>query len=504
MLYVIYNHPDAHPSLENMAVNRNNTVSVTSTDYDVMMPYYEAVNTVLAGTKAMQKAGTKFLPKFVDESELDYEIRRKNACFTNIFADICDNIAAKPFKQEVKISDESLDIYKDFKENVDGGGNHLHIFAADVFYNAIAYGVDYILVDYPSNDAILTLADERALENRPYWQRISAIDALMVYSERVQGIEVLTYFKFRHYDREIDAQGHEQLVEYVTIFQRDKIETETGFVLAPARFTRYKNTTSTNTLSNTYALVAEGDITIGVIPVVPVVLGRRRGETWAMNPPMQDALWLQIEHYQAENNLKYAKTNAAFPMLAGQGIEPEIVNGQPAQLHVGPKTVLYAPMINGSAGSWQFIEPSSQSLNFLQSDIEKMENKLRELGKQPLTAQSGNLTVITTAMAAQKANSAVQAWALRLKDSLENAFVLTAAWFGLSPETAPSVEVYTDFDLEMGSEKTPDVLLSLAQNGYISQQTLMSELQKRGYLSPDYSYEQDAENLLNEVATSEQ
>jgi hypothetical protein len=487
-----------------MAVNRNNTVSETSTDYKVMLPYFEAVNTVLSGTKAMQKAGTKYLPKFVDETNADYELRRTNACFTNIFADICDNIAAKPFKQELKIDDQSLGLYKAFIENVDGGGNHIHIFAADVFYNAIAYGIDYILVDYPNNEAILTLADERTLENRPYWQRISAIDALMVYSERIQGIEVLTYFKFRHYDREIDDNGQEQLVEYITIFQRDKIETETGFVLSPARFTRYKNTTSTNSLSATYAMVAEGDITIGVIPVIPVVLGRRRGETWAMTPPMQDALWLQIEHYQAENNLKYAKTNAAFPMLAGQGIEPEMVNGQPAKLQVGPKTVLYAPSINGSAGSWQFIEPSAQSLNFLQSDIEKMENKLRDLGKQPLTAQSGNLTVITTAMAAQKANSAVQAWALRLKDALENAFVLTAEWYGIGADTSPNVEIYTDFDLEMGSEKTPDVLLSLAQNNYISDRALLSELQKRGYLSPDYDYEEDSEIILSGVSINDQ
>lgn len=485
-----------------MAVNKNNTVSVTSTDYDVMLPYYEAVNTVLGGKLAMQKAGTKYLPKLVDESTSDYELRRSNARFTNIFGDIIDNIAAKPFKQEIKIADDSLDVYKDFKENVDGGGNHLHIFAADVFYSAIAYGVDYILVDYPNNQTTLTLADEQELQNRPYWQRISAIDALMVYSERVQGVEILTYFKFRHYDREIDAQGHEQLVEYITIFERLKIETETGFVLAPATFKRYKNTTSTNTLSNTYAMVAEGEISIGIIPIVPVVLGRRRGETWAMNPPMQDALWLQIEYYQEENNLKYTKTNAAFPMLAGQGIEPDMINGEPVQLSVGPKSVLYAPMINGSAGSWQFIEPSSQSLNFLRSDLDKMENQLRELGKQPLTAQSGNLTVITTAMAAQKANSAVQAWALRMRDSLENAFVLTAMWLGLNTDTAPSVEVYTDFDLEMGSEKTPDVLLSLAQNGYISQRTLLTELQKRGYLSPDFDYNAEEEFILEETPSA--
>jgi hypothetical protein len=45
---------------------------------------------------------------------------------------------------------------------------------------------------------------------------------------------------------------------------------------------------------------------------------------------------------------------------------------------------------------------------------------MRNLGRQPLA--TANLTVVTTANVSMKAHSAVQAWALLLKDALEQAW----------------------------------------------------------------------------------
>ena len=95
--------------------------------------------------------------------------------------------------------------------------------------------------------------------------------------------------------------------------------------------------------------------------------------------------------------------------------------GQPKPLSVGPAKVLYAPPDGaGNSGSWAYVEPSAQSLTFLAGDIKETKQDLRELGRQPLTA-TANVTVINSAMAASKAKSAVGAWAIGLKDALENA-----------------------------------------------------------------------------------
>src|SRR4029450_13985197 len=165
-----------------------------------------------------------------------------------------------------------------------------------------------------------------------------------------------------------------------------------------------------------WELIDQGALAIDVIPLVPLIPGRRMGGSWRFVPPMQDAAFLQIEHYQQESGLKYASDNTAFPMLAGNGVSPPTdPTGKPVTAPRGPKRVLYAPPPQTGtgvvSGSWDFIEPTGTSLTFLASQLKERERQLRELGRQPLTADSGKLTVVTPAIAASNGNAAVAGWA---------------------------------------------------------------------------------------------
>jgi hypothetical protein len=214
---------------------------------------------------------------------------------------------------------------------------------------------------------------------------------------------------------------------------------------------------------------------------------------------MQDAAYLQVEHYQQETNLKSAKDQACFPMLAGNGVSPPLnPDGSPAMVPVGPKTVLFAPPnSDGQHGEWSFIETAATSLKFLADDVHATEQQLRELGRQPLTAQTGNLTVVTTAFAAQKGNSAIQAWALNLKDALEQALKLTCLW--LADTSKPEVMVHTDFAIDMESDKAPDFLLKLRATRDISREALIVEAKRRDFLSPEYDPDADMVLILAEM-----
>jgi hypothetical protein len=100
--------------------------------------------------------------------------------------------------------------------------------------------------------------------------------------------------------------------------------------------------------------------------------------------------------------------------------------------------------VDGRPGAWAFIEPSAQSLTFLKDDLEALRKSMKDLGMQPLT--DANLTVVTTANVAAKAHNAVQAWALGLKDALQQAFKFTALW--LNQKDEPLVNVHTDFGVD--------------------------------------------------------
>ncbi|BAQ18326.1 DUF4055 domain-containing protein [Methyloceanibacter caenitepidi] len=477
-----------------------------SGDYDIMEPYWRMVSDIVAGAKAMRAAKSgadnPYLPKFPNESDADYAYRVANAKFTNIYRDIIETLAAKPFTKEVALAEDAPDDFKKIAEDIDGAGNHLHTFAGRSFFAGINNAVDWIMVDYVKMRPGTTLADERSMNARPYWVHVEAPRVLAVYSARIGAKEELVHVRIAETGKARDGYG-ETITNRVRVYNREPIVDTDGAVInyAPATFEVYEQKTSSassGAKTSSWDLVDQGPISIGVIPMVPFIAGRRIEGTWQFVPPMQDAAYLQIEHFQQETNLKSIKEQACFPMLAGNGVAPVLEDGKAKAVPIGPKSVLYAPPNGeGEHGEWQFIEPNAESLKFLAADVEATEQQLRELGRQPLTAKTGNITVTTAAFAGDKANSVIQAWALNLKDALENAWALTAKWLGQSE--GPTVVVDTDFDVGLSDEKDPDNLLKMRERGDLSGQTLGEEFKRRGILSVEWDYDEEVKRITEEI-----
>lgn len=253
--------------------------------------------------------------------------------------------------------------------------------------------------------------------------------------------------------------------------------------------------------------IANGEMSIGFIPVVPFITGRRDGNRFKFYPVMKDAANLQIKLYQNESALEYIKVLACYPMLATDGIKPKLAaDGKPDKIAVGPGRVLYGcELKNGGGGTWKYVEPNANSLEFLKKDIDKTKTDLRELGRQPLTALSSQLTTVTTSIAAGKAKSAVTTWALALKDTLENALYITMLWDKkeIPDNKQPEVYVYTGFDnvLEDGSDL--EELGKARERHDISQETYWEELKRRKILSAEFTAERERERLLEDIPTDD-
>lgn len=489
------------------------TPETKSADYLAMEPYWTKVDTIMGGAEAMRAAGTTYLPQFPNETDTDYEHRRANAKFTNIYADIVSNLASKPFAEEVALSDDASDRFKELAQDIDGRGNNLHVFASETFFEGINKAIDWILVDYtrarPRADGRpLSIAEERSQGLRPYWVHIPATRLLAVYSDVVQGREIIVDARIRETATVRDGFG-ETTVRRVRHLSRapiyeviEGVPTDRIVGYAPATFTVYEQRATSRANRTQWVIVDSGQISIGVIALVPFITGRRKGGSWCFVPPMQDAADLQIEHYQQETALKSIKELTAFPMLAGNGVTPQTDEaGNVEMVPVGPRAVLFAPpasVENGTHGSWAFIEPSASSLKFLADDVKATEQQLRELGRQPLTATAG-ITVVVAALASQKASSAVQAWAFALKDALEQAMRYTAMWLNLPATDAPAVRVFTDFDVGLHDEAGPTTLTEARQNGDLSQRTYWAELKRRSILSADFDADAEEEALLAEM-----
>lgn len=439
-----------------------------SADAEAMAGYLDTVDDVVNGIQAMRSNFNKYIPKFPRERKERYELRRQLSKMTNVFRDVLEGLASKPFSREVQVN-EPAGPASDLLEDIDGRGNHVSVFSGSVFFQAIADSITWIRVDYPAGQTFRNREEERAAGVRPYWVHVNHADVLEIKSERQGGGERITYMRMYESPRVILELWENEWKKWEKDENGEWIEGDSGL------------------------------ITIGVVPMVPVITGRRKGKTWTFHPPMKDALDSQVDLFQQQSALKFAETMTCFPILSANGVAPSVdENGDPIPLEVGPDAVLYAPPSpDGSHGSWERVEPSTASLKHLADGIESQIKEIRELGRQPLTAQSGNLTRISAAAATSKGNSAVQQWAGALKDALENALMITNMW--LNDSTEPEVDVFKDFRATDEDGNTLMHLREMRKNGDLSRLTLWEESKRLGELSEDFDPEKENERLFDDL-----
>lgn len=494
-------------SLLNAAMAASNQLIISSDQIDLsarnvdsayMLPYWNLTDDLIVGYDAVKAQGAKYLPKFSDEPQSDYDARLQQTEMTNVYGDVVETLAGKPFEEAVTLEQdkneetgEAIPLpsgLDDFVKDVDGAGNDLTSFVATTFFNGINSAIDWIYVDYPKVDAATVRTQQDVINNgiRPFWSHVLGRNVLEATSQIINGKETLIYMR-------ILEPGNPNNVR---VFTRTPDSIVTMML--------FEERIESDGKTKSFILIDNAVITIGVIPLVPFVTGRRDGRSWKFFPTMRAAADVQIQLYQQESALKFAKTMTAYPMLAANGISPaKGPDGKPMKLAVGPNRVLYSQRDGGSGtyGSWSYVSPDAACLTFLKTDVKETMDQLRELGKQPLTAQSGNLTVITTAYAAGKSRSAVSAWALRLKGVVENAMKLTCLWLNIKPDDfEPCIKVYDDFD-DFSTDQASDLgALQFARtNKEISHENYIAELKRRNTIRPDMDDEENKRQLLNET-----
>ena len=466
-----------------------------SSDYQAMKPFWSMVTTILGGIEAMRKAGTRHLPKFESESDDEYKRRLSVAPWTPLYDEAVRNVVSKPFEKELSLIDPPP-IYEDLAENIDGRGNHLYVFARDVFRNAIDYGVDWIFVDWPRALPGATLADERQSGARPVWHRISAERMLAVYEAAVPGGTILTHVRIDESVTEF-VDREEVNVKRVRVIERpEQVDAEGRSlgIYGPPEWELWESTKD----AAGWAVIDSGVMTIDEIPAVPMLTGERVDGSWLLRPPMRDLAYMQITEWQMGSNRRNIQDMTAFPMLVVAGVDPDSVpdKGWP----IGPRRAMTLPpgrdgVATPTAG---FMEPSGSAGTMLRDDLELHRAEMRNAGMQPLLPKSGNVTATAQALAQAKAHSAVQTWALGLKDALEQAFVFTAKWLDDAPDNAPNVSVFTDFDAGVNSADNMRVVIDMYDKGLISREASIKEAQRRNILGPEYDEQEDLK-LIDET-----
>jgi len=437
------------------------------------------IRAIRAGAKAIKEAGETYLPKFPAEDKDEYERRKKSAPWRPEFEDALRALSSKPFAKEVSLAGEPSPDMAALAEDVDGQGNNLHNFAKEVFEGGVALGAHGILVDYPPTEGARTRAEERAAGARSYWVRINADDILALRTEQRGGRRIVSYLRIREMAVEVDG------------FAETAVPKIREIIPGAWKVWREQKTAAGTT---EWAVEDEGVMTLDEVPFVFFATNERKGDQYVL-PPLIDLAVMQIELYRAGSNKEQIFTIAGSPMLTANGMAAPEGAGV---IETGPGRVLYAPGAEGITTSWDYIQPAAANLKEIREDIAEIVADIRRLGMQPMLPRTGTVTATASGIDAAKAHSTLQAWALALKDALEQAFVFSAAWMRAAG-SAPEVSVNTDFAVGLYGAEEVRVLLDARKEAQISQETLWDELQRRGVLGPQFDREKEEQRLLEET-----
>lgn len=485
--------------------------STPSTDYAVMYPDWAMIHDILDGARCIKEKRTQYLPQNTAEFDSSYIRRLRSAPWRPEFVDALRSLCSKPFTKMVDVNPDAPDEIQGkvvdettkkreggIVDDIDGMGNSLHVFAREMFVNAVAFGLDAIYVTYPADEpAGPSRADEKAVGARPYWVHVRAEQIIALRRKVVAGRTIVSHIRIKECEIEPDGFS-EYLVERIRILELNDANQPTW-------------QTWTKNKDKKYVADAAPQILAGVdeIPVVLFFTGERSG-VYRVKIPLIDLAHMQIELYRSLSRLDDLLTMTS-PMLKMTGVPPPeptaIIDAdgrqtgeKPApQQEIGPGVIVYAySPRDGVQPDADYIQPAAANIQALNSNVDGVMEDLRRLALQPTTPKSGNLVATGQAIEGARAHTAVEAWANGLVDALNQALKYTCDWLNID-DTVTAV-VHTDFGVDVQGADEMKVVLQAVSEGWISQETGREELSRRGFLGPDFDEGKDEQRRKDEQA----
>lgn len=474
--------------------NKNNRPDYRCKAIEAMTEGWQIVQDVSKGTLHMRALGKTYLPQFPAESKEAYEDRRKGAVFFNAYTRTINGLVGMVFKKNPVLTDDVPEIIRGNKdkgaeghiENIDLSGNHLDVFAKEVFKDAFE-GHSFILVDMqPKLTPEATLADEIKAGRRPYWVKYKACEVVNFRSVMINGERVIGQITFEEKSTAAAGEyGEEEVVMYRTfrllpfaIAGSPEMEYRVAWEL--------KQKIKGENGEDTFIERGAGEVSQPRIPVA-VVYGRKTGFLTSQ-PVLLDLALTNIKYYQKRSDYDHTLHLAGIPILVGKGI-PDDFNMQV----VSSEYMLRVPAPDGDM---KYVEVSGNSLKAAREDMQDVRSEMAALGLSVLAArQEGEATATESLIDFTQESSELATMARSLSDALELCMGFHARYLNL--ESGGSISLGCDFNTLTLTTAQLTLYSSMQKDGQLTLQTLWSLMKRADALPEDFN-EQTEMKLLEE------
>ena len=439
----------------------SNDPSATSPAVDRMRGHWSVVAPLMGGTKAMRDAGQKLLPRFPAEELDTYTQRLALSTLLPAYAETVANNAARVFAEPLQLGEDVPPVIAELCEDIDRSGNNLSAWAVELFQIGLSHGLCHALVDYPKTEGFRTKADEEAAGLRPY--------AVLIKPEQIRGWQ--------------QKEGKLTQVRYLESVSVDVGEfgsetVEQIRVLEPGLWYTYRRIEN----AGAWALHDIGETSLKHIPWLTFYA--RRTDFMEAKPPLLELAHLNVKHWQSQSDQDNLLHVARVPLLF------VFTDDEQFKLTISAGSATRMPK-DGSAGYVEHtgaaISAGRQSLLDLVDDMRLAGAKLLQRDKQATkTAAQANEE------AAQEL-SPLARMASHFGDCIALLLQHIADYKGLPK--GGKVEMRGNFESDYAPEVSLPVLVAMATAGQISDESLFSEMQRRGVLSDELSWEQERERM---------
>ena len=418
-----------------------------------MQAAWRTMYAVTCGTDYLRYNSTRYLPQEPREDQDAYEARVRRSVLSPFTVRLIENSAGTVLRRPIRIQGD--DYWTEFSKNVDGLGSSINEYARRALVSSLTFGHSGILVDFPQDPGVLTLAEERALNRRPYFNNI---DAPQIWGWRQKNrlpSSELEQLRLHSWVNIPEGDYGEQRVEQIRVLYKDRYEV----------YQRGGRTPVNETVP-----VESGRLSLNTIPFVPIYTNRLGMLT--STPLLEDIANLNLCHYQRQADLIHALHIAAMPILVLEGWDdaPSTSVGVNYAMAMTPGNKAY------------YVGTDSSSFSAQQDELTSLEAQMSYLGitkllGQKFVAESADAKRIDQA----QANSVMSIIAMELESALQQAYDLAGAYLSIEP---PEISIDKDFDFYRLLGQDIAVLNDIRSSGGMSNETFLKVL-RQGEILPD-------------------
>ena len=456
----------------------SNSVANRSPEIEAMLQMSAPCRDLMKGGRHMREQGEAYLPKFPQESEDDYEARLASTWLFDGVGKTIEDLSGKIFEMPITLSETGTDL-DIFAYNVDLQGRDISQFARDIFDEAQASGISFIMVDSPARGE-LTRAQARAGNFRPYFVSLSIDDVLGYKTEVIDNVPTLTQIRIMEVvEEDSDDEFAPDKIEQIRVCT---LPTEEGRIVGTVNLRLFRKSAD-----NIWQVYDEYETGMPRIYIAACDIGR--DGYMKAKPPHARLAEINLAHWRSQSDQANIMHHARAPMKYFHGYSKEDLE----EFTEGAGYAFFSSNENAKIG---VVEHSGAAIDAGRTELKDMEFQMQAMGLQLLVSRSGASTATGDLIDEQKVSSRLGMWADNLKDTLELAFAMMAEMADITADI--NIVINKDFAANALSHLEIDALNKMYLAEVISKQTYINEAKRRNLLSEEVTFADEQDFMMQE------